>query len=783
MNTCRSAWLLCLFSLTWNHSAFAQENKVEAKFWKEQPDQADVLAATFIGGKGSEWLTGGGFQADGTIVLVGNVIGPVFDLSIPVKVIGEDNAPPAEPKPVPQMAGSKPRLDKAGNPTFEKTSWRHDGVTGFVIRTTPDLKKIISAHRLPWNAGAITSAAVAADGSIYIAGRATDTLAKIGGKIVEEQPAPEAARKDGQCQHTFVAKLNAEGSKVEWARHLKGFSDAPLVYANADGSIRFLSQEARTYDAAGKLVKSVVVPGGVRKTSSISPIDGSIVAGGEHHSPTGREPWRCPTLNMHEPDGKLRHQLYDWGGPSVGLDNSRLVSDTAVRFVTHDALGNILIYAWSDGGNSVMTRQPLDARSGVGHKGLCINSAGAGVLSCAYVVRIEPKTYKVIGWTIWLAFTGPNKPNSVWIDNMAQSDNGSVLAVGRAAMGLWQSKNKLSDVAPTGDYVAVFNPDLSGVRFCSIIPGGGATEVSYDKAGWGIITGKIDGKERVLFLGGATKESKDGERMVPTPNVNAGQAAFGGGATDGYAVMLDLSKAGVPSTAVGETAQPKPGPTPCSFERGAQVNKSKVTLPEEGATYIFKPDVPKWITADAEFRDHANVKWPSFLIGKPVSGELAFKEGKLQGGFTVECNKAIQTAGDQSGKVLAPFYLDGATPSLKFTLQSLGEMTKAEIPTTDSKGKQSVKVIEYCPAKGTLEVGGRKIDVTPKVTINYGKTTGVYKGPGNITPPTDSVRLNAFVTVKGSDLGLKTEGPIDIRIGMSGIAPPPVASPGPKLMK
>ena len=775
----RIALLICLITTA---SISAQEAKFEARFWKETPDQADVLAATFIGGKGNEWLTGGGFQPDGTIVLVGNVIGPVFDLPVPVGVIGKDNAPPAEPKPVPQMAGNKPRLDKAGNPLFEKTSWRHDGVTGFVIRTTPDLKKIISAHRLPWTAGAITSAAVAADGSIYIAGKAGDTIASIGGTVSEEQPAPEAIRKEGQCDHVFLAKLGKDGSKVEWVKHLKGKSDAPTVAVNADGSIRFGGQDARTYDTAGKLLKTVVIPGGVRKTASISPVDGSIVEGGEHHSPTGREPWRCPTLNMREPDGKLRHQLYDWGGPFVGLDNSRLVSDTAVRFVTHDAQGNILLYAWSDGGNSVMTRQPLDVREPVHHKGLGINAAGAGVLSCAYIVRIEPKTYKVIGWTIWLAFTGPNKPNSVWIDNMTQSANGSVLAVGRAAMGLWQSKNKLSDVAPTGDYVAIYNPDLSGVRFCSIVPGAGATEVSYDKAGWGIFTGKVDGKERALFLCGATKESKDGDRMVPTPTVNAGQSTFGGGTTDGYVLMLDLSKSAPPGD-VAALEKPKPGPTIGSFERGAQASKGKVTLPENGTSYIFKPDVPKWITADAEFRDQNNVKWPSFLIGKPVEGTLTFKDGKLQGTFTVECNKAIQTAGDQSGKVLGAFYIDGATPTAKLSITSLGDMTKAEIPTTDAKGKQGVKVVEYCMAKGTLEIGGRKIDVTPKLTINYGKTTGIYKGPGNVSPSTESVRLSAYVTVKGSDLGLKTDDLIDLRIGMSGIAPPPGPLPGPKLMK
>src|SRR5262245_17460301 len=57
-----------------------------------------------------------------------------------------------------------------------------------------------------------------------------------------------------------------------------------------------------------------------------------------------------------------------------------------------------------------MTREPNDVRTTVAPKGLGINAAGAGVLSCAYLIKIEPKNYRVTGWTIWLAFTGPNKP-------------------------------------------------------------------------------------------------------------------------------------------------------------------------------------------------------------------------------------------------------------------------------------------------------------------------------------------------------------------------------------
>lgn len=65
----------------------------------------------------------------------------------------------------------------------------------------------------------VTSAAVGPDGGIYLAGRATDQIARLGGDVQELEVSPDAARKDGKCQHAFVARLSADGAKTEWVRH------------------------------------------------------------------------------------------------------------------------------------------------------------------------------------------------------------------------------------------------------------------------------------------------------------------------------------------------------------------------------------------------------------------------------------------------------------------------------------------------------------------------------------------------------------------------------------
>ena len=91
-----AALLACLYPAA-ARAADKPSAPAEPKIWKQTPDEAQVVAATFVGGKGNEWLVSGGFQPDGTVVLAGNVAGPVLELPVPVQVVGADL--PAPPRP------------------------------------------------------------------------------------------------------------------------------------------------------------------------------------------------------------------------------------------------------------------------------------------------------------------------------------------------------------------------------------------------------------------------------------------------------------------------------------------------------------------------------------------------------------------------------------------------------------------------------------------------------------------------------------------------------------
>ncbi len=503
-----------------------------------------VLSAGLFGGAGTEWLAGGGFQADGTIVLAGVTLGPVLDLGGKETVLGKDVAiTPPEQTPKKDKKGN-PEVDKEGKPKLEPFGWNHGNATAFIARMSGDLKSIKSVTRLAWKSGGLTGAAVDAAGNIFICGPATDGIAMLGGDV-QELPVPaEDSKRDG-CTHSYIARLTPDAAKVVWVRHLKGASDAPALSLDAVGQLHFRGPDFRVIDATGKLLSTMPIPGGAGGFAAVNPVDGTIARGGEHHWSTGREPWRCPTLNIHKSDGALLYQLYDWGGPFVGLNNLRLVSDTAIRGVTYDTQGNLLFHAWSDGGNSVALREPMDIRANAKMNGLGFSAWGAGVLSLAYVVKVDTKTWKVIGGTPWMAYMkDKNKPNSARIHTLASAADGSMCFAGGSSHGLIQTGDAIGGGEPGGEFVAVLNSDATALRFSSAMPGCAQTIVddsSADHARWGIVSGKLNGKSVALFLGSAA-EKNDGYDQSPPPSINARQPKFGGGGTDGYALLLDLSK-------------------------------------------------------------------------------------------------------------------------------------------------------------------------------------------------------------------------------------------------
>jgi hypothetical protein len=721
-------------------------------------DGVKVVSAGFFGSGGHEWLVAGGFSPDGTVILAGNVLGPEFR---PAMVLGQDGGKPADVTRQQELDGKgKPVTEKDGSPRWKKPSWQDPGVTGFLLRTSPDMKTVISAQRLPWESAAITACVVAPDGAIYLAGKATDDITRLGGDIEELEQA-DNGMKSSACDHTFLAKLAPDASRVEWLRHLKGPSNAPKLTILNDGSLQFTAQDLRNFSTAGDEIGRIVISGGLGHLAAINHKDASYARGGEHHSPTGREPYRCPILNIFNPDGSQRHHLYDWLGPYVGLDNLRLVSDTAIRGVNFDPRGNLYLTLWSDGGNSVALREPYDIRTyAPNFQGLGYSAWGAGVLSAAYLVRLDPINYQVKAGTMWMSYLeGENKPNSAWIDQLGFAPDGSVCLTGRAASSLIQTNNRLSS-SQSGQHVAILREDLSSIRFSSTVPGSGKARTGNGDETWGIASGNVGGKQRVLFLTGAN----EGDGEFKTPVANAGQADFGGGWMDGYAILLAMNHNPSAESAVVELGNYNDWqavPTPQEELKPPVFADSKGRGPKAGQVFNF--DKLKWVTVDAEFRDATEKLWPTFLYGHPKSGSFRFDPTKPDLTCTIECDRVCQPNGDPATRVVGEWISDKDKPAdFSFEIKSLGPFRMREERRSQGKGYQKRETL-YATADAVLKTGGHNIPIKSECRFNW-------QFPKDGKQP-NAVLIDAFFTTTGKVLGLKNPkaaGEIKARVSAVG---------------
>jgi hypothetical protein len=214
-----------------------------------------------------------------------------------------------------------------------------------------------------------------------------------------------------------------------------------------------------------------------------------------------------------------------------------------VQQLRYDDQGNIILVAWSDGGNSVMYREPYDVRTyAKNFKGLGMSAWGANVLSCAYIIKLDGKSYQVSGGTLWLAYLkDKDKPNSVNINTLGFAGDGSVCIGGNSAWGLIQTGNAIGGGEPAGPYIAVLNADCTSLRFCSAVPACAKVDLNEGQR-WGIVRGKLNGKETVLYLGSASGPEDVYGKTLPAPSVKARQEKFAGGDADGYMLLLDLAK-------------------------------------------------------------------------------------------------------------------------------------------------------------------------------------------------------------------------------------------------
>lgn len=508
-----------------------------------------TLAATYFGGEGIEEFVAAGGQPDGTIVAFGNAWGPKFPAAPAPVVLGKGKRQDGVPDTVP---------DKKGNPIYDRAN---PNIAGMIVRYAPDLKSVLAVTRFDWGVASIETGIILPDGSLVIAGRCTEAflpLAKAAPCVTTAAPAEDPGDGTKKPENRFgpypfqnvpltgdvyVAKLAPDAGKFVWVHVLTGLRQPPTrLFPDNTGGIVFDANGIKRITADGKTLAELtknISEGDRVRLQAVSTKDGTILHGGDRNTRTNKEPWRQPFLNGFDPAGTRLWRIWDWDSKTVGSDAKKLESDSAIRAGVFAPNGDIIVGGWSDGGNSVFTRQIKDvdtplAKGTPGYGMSCWGMKGAN--SLAYLMRFDPKTFEMKAWTLWVSYlpVGPDgkgggNPNFANIKRMEMLPDGSVAFAGQAATGLIQTPQAWFQYKEGGKagghYVAVFNGDFTNLWFSSYLPAGEISGLGQTKGG---------------ILVASRAAGKDDQGNGP-PVVNPAQKDFGGG-QDGHLILLEAPK-------------------------------------------------------------------------------------------------------------------------------------------------------------------------------------------------------------------------------------------------
>jgi hypothetical protein len=475
-----------------------------------------VAAATWFGGAGDEGFVGGAFLADGSIIALATLTAPVWAAEAPVTVIGRDPDRPAEPA-------------SAAAPV--------------IARYSADLKRLVGITRFGWGSGVALTLRTSPQGAHYISGRAgenfSDVIAAAGRSHIVEAAGAAAA------PDSFLARLAPDATRLEWVVVFRGRN---IDYGfRRDGEV--LVESGRSYWI---LTGDGAVRDGPERTPlttsrrcplAVSPVDNAFYHGGDYHSGTGFEPYRNPYLFRFDETGQVRWTAWNWTGPMVGT-YFRQVSDSAVRLVRFARNGDLLVVGWSDGGNTVLSNEPYDLERHHRKYGFFHDMSAANVGSFAHLLRMDPDTMEVRAATYWMAYHPlTNKPNSGSVRDIIELQDGRWLLAGGTAWAMietpdawvtpWVAAHAADPAAArpqAGPAIAVFDSALKELLFCSLTPG--------------LSQQHLAARGRFVLLAGRGKpiDSLYGSQFNAILK-DAVQPEFGGGATDGYLMLIDTAAA------------------------------------------------------------------------------------------------------------------------------------------------------------------------------------------------------------------------------------------------
>lgn len=193
-----------------------------------------------------------------------------------------------------------------------------------------------------------------------------------------------------------------------------------------------------------------------------------------------------------------------------------------------------------------------------------------------------------------------------------------------------------------------------------------------------------------------------------------------------------------------------------------------------GMTFHLSAKSPRFVTADAEFRDPAGVKWPNFAWGKPADdGTFVYDPKQPSGSFSLNFTGFTQVKGDQSRRVIGPLIKDQQAPKLVLNIKQIaGPIRLITESFKDDQGRARNRQYQICDAVGELTIGETTLPIKAPLALQY-------PGPHE----SESIYLSVHLMMPGSALGITGPAgtsPVQMRFSVSAYPTDPNAKPAKK---
>jgi hypothetical protein len=160
---------------------------------------------------------------------------------------------------------------------------------------------------------------------------------------------------------SFQDQINTAGSGYTSSPQKEVVTNGRKVSFGQNGNVAFLSnKQFRVYDTAGKQTLSSQIGNTTVNTILLDTVNESIYLGGMRQYTKGAcKQYKSPYIRAFGYNATEKYNLYSWTIAQV-YSPSNYCADTEIMSLSRGRDGGIYMVAKSDGGNSVLTRNPKD---------------------------------------------------------------------------------------------------------------------------------------------------------------------------------------------------------------------------------------------------------------------------------------------------------------------------------------------------------------------------------------------------------------------------------------